>query len=63
MDAKDTEILDPVVSRVREAREAVARECDYDLDKMAELFKSMEAQHPERVRSPEPPAHGRGPKT
>ena len=46
------DILDPVVDRTRQAREALARECGYDLDKMAELFKSMQAEHPERVRDP-----------
>lgn len=44
--------LDPVVARTRQAREAVARECGYDLDRMVELFRSMQSQHPERVRSP-----------
>lgn len=43
---------DPVVARVRRAREALAKRCDYDLHKMFELFKSMQAQHPERVRDP-----------
>jgi hypothetical protein len=43
---------DPVVERVRQARRALAKECDYDIDKMFELFKSMQAQHPERVRDP-----------
>jgi hypothetical protein len=46
------DILDPIVDRTRQAREALAKECDYDLGKMAELFKSMEAEHPERVRDP-----------
>ncbi len=53
MNTKNTETLDPVVARARAAREALARKCDYDLDKMVELFKSMQAQHPERVRSPD----------
>ena len=48
---------DPVVARVREAREAVAKACAYDLEKMAELFKSMQADHPQRVRSAR---HSRG---
>jgi hypothetical protein len=43
---------DPVVERVRRAREALAKRCDYDLHKMFELFRSMQAQHPERVRDP-----------
>ena len=49
-----TDTLDPVVARTRQAREALAKECDYDLDKMVELFRSMEAAHPDRVRSPKP---------
>jgi len=44
---------DPVTARVREAREALARECDFDLKKMSELFRSMEAEHPDRVRRPD----------
>ena len=52
MNTKDSETLDPVVARTRKAREALAKECDFDVDKMAELFKSLQAQHPERVRSP-----------
>lgn len=53
MNINDTETLDPVVARAREAREALARQCDYDLEKMVELFRSMQAQHVERVRAPE----------
>lgn len=48
---------DPVVARVREAREALARECGFDVKKMAELFKSMEAEHPDRVRRPDTASH------
>ncbi len=46
------DVLDPIVERTRRAREALARQCDYDLDKMVELFKSMQAEHPERVKLP-----------
>lgn len=53
MNSKVTDTLDPVVARTRESRDALARRCDYDLDRMVELFRSMQAQHPERVRSPE----------
>ena len=31
---------DPVVTRVRRAREALARACDYDFQKMFEFFKT-----------------------
>ena len=40
----------PTVERVRRAREAFARRCDYDLDKMFEVLKAMQAKHPQRVR-------------
>lgn len=46
------DVLDPVVERTRRARELLARTCGYDLDKMLELFKSMQAEHPERVQAP-----------
>ncbi|MCH7925443.1 MAG: hypothetical protein IIC51_07915 [Planctomycetes bacterium] len=34
MNDKESDMLDPVVARTREAREALAKACDYDLDKM-----------------------------
>jgi hypothetical protein len=40
------------VDRTRAARESLARGCGYDLDKMFDLFRRMQAQHPERVRRP-----------
>lgn len=46
------DILDPVVDRTRRAREVLAKEYGYDLTKMAELFRSMQAEHPERVHDP-----------
>jgi hypothetical protein len=46
------EVLDPVVERTRQAREALARQCGYDVDRLMDLFKSMQAEHPERVRRP-----------
>ncbi|MBI4612388.1 MAG: hypothetical protein HY720_02150 [Planctomycetes bacterium] len=52
MTTPPTESLDPVVERTRRAREALARACDHDLDKMMDLFRSMQASHPERVRRP-----------
>jgi hypothetical protein len=42
----------PIVAAVREARAKIAAECDYDLDKLFEQLKKIEAEHPERVRSP-----------
>lgn len=41
--------LDPVVSRTRAARRALMERFDFDLDKVCEYFRSLEAQHPERV--------------
>jgi len=48
----DAEHLDPVVDRVRRARQALARECGFDIERMAELFRRMQAEHPERVGTP-----------
>ncbi len=42
--------VNPTVESVRRAREAFARRCGYDLDKMFEVLKAMQAEHPERVR-------------
>ena len=53
MTEEKIDTLDPVVARTRKAREDLARRCDYDLDKMIELFKSMQEEHPDRVRFPE----------
>ena len=52
MSSKATDTLDPVVARTRQAREALAKQCGYDLDRMVELFQSMQAGHPNRVRCP-----------
>ena len=54
MNTKATDTANPVVARTRRAREALARECDYDVDKMVELFRSMQTQHTDRVRVPQP---------
>jgi len=43
------------VERTREAREALVKQYDYDLDRLMELFKSVQAEHPERVRRPASP--------
>lgn len=55
MNTKAADKADPVVARIRQAREALARQYDYDVDKMVELFKSMQAGHADRVRSPKSP--------
>ena len=59
------EALDPVVERTRQAREALARQCGYDVKKLAELFKSRQAEHPERDKrpatSPRPGQHATAP--
>ena len=31
---------DPIVDEVREARDAIAKEVDYDIDKLAEMLKN-----------------------
>ena len=51
---KPPENPDPVVARVREARDKLAKACDYDLVRMAEMFKAMQARHPHRIRVPKP---------
>jgi hypothetical protein len=48
----ENEILDPIVERTREAREALMKQYNYDLDRLMDLFKSMQAEHLERVRRP-----------
>ena len=55
------ETLDPVVERTRAARDALAKQCGYDLDRMMDLLRSMQAAHPERVRQP-PVATPAGPR-
>ena len=35
---------DPIVDEVREARDAIAKEVDYDIDKLAEMLKNREAK-------------------
>jgi len=52
--------LDPVVDRTRAARESLARRCDYDVDKMFELFRRMQAEHPQRVGRPSAAARPAG---
>jgi len=52
VNTKAADEANPVVTRIRLAREALARQCDYDVDRMVELFKSMQAEHADRVRSP-----------
>jgi hypothetical protein len=35
---------DPIVDEVRAARDAIAKEVDYDIDKLAALLKAREAK-------------------
>jgi len=44
--------LDPVVDRVREARDRLARECDYDLGTLIRMLRDREARHSERLVDP-----------
>jgi len=34
---------DPIVDEVRAARDAIAKECDYDVEKLAQSLKAREA--------------------
>jgi len=47
---------DPILDEVRAAREAIAKECDYDIEKLASAIKGREAQseHPVVRRPPKP---------
>ncbi len=44
--------LDPVVDRVRNARDRLARECDYDLGALIRMLRDREAGHSERLVDP-----------
>ncbi len=44
--------IDPVVNRTRQAREALARKCDCSLDRIYQLLRTMQAEHPQRVAAP-----------
>ena len=35
---------DPIIDEVRAARDALAKDADYDIDKLAEILKSREAK-------------------
>jgi hypothetical protein len=35
---------DPIVDEVRAARDAIAKQCDYDIDKLAAAIKAREAE-------------------
>jgi UDP-N-acetylmuramyl pentapeptide synthase len=34
---------DPIVDEVRAARDAIAKECDYDIEKLSQALKAREA--------------------
>ncbi len=40
---------DPIVDEVRAARDAIAREFDYDIEKLAQAIKAREAQSGRKV--------------
>lgn len=40
---------DSVVDEVREIRDAIAKECDYDIEKLAQSLKAHEAQSGRKV--------------
>lgn len=44
----------PIVAAVRQARAKLAEKCGYDLDKMVEQLRELEAQYPGQVKPPAP---------
>jgi len=42
---------DPIMAEVRQARDAMARESDYDLHKLCERLRAVEATLPERIHA------------
>ena len=40
---------DPIVDEVRAVRDAIAKECNYDVEKIAEAIKAREAQSGRRI--------------
>ena len=42
----------PIVAAVRRARAKIAAECGYDLRRIAERLRKVEAEHADRIRSP-----------
>jgi hypothetical protein len=49
---------DPIIEEIRAVRDAMAKECDYDIKKLAELIKSHEVQSGREVvrRPPRQPS-------
>jgi hypothetical protein len=50
---------DPIVAEIHAVREQIARECDYDLDKIVERLRARERQHTGRLVSQNPGRSGR----
>ncbi len=46
--------VDPIIEEVRQARDAYARQFEYDLEAMAEDLRKREQEHPERLVSLQP---------
>jgi len=44
--------IDPVIAEVRQARDAMARESDYDLHKLCERLRAVEATLAGRIHAP-----------
>lgn len=40
---------DPIVDEVRAIRDAIAKECDYDVEKIAQAIKAHEAQSGRKI--------------
>ena len=52
---------DPLIDEVRQIREAISRECDYDLNKQIEQLRELQDKQPARiVRRPDSGAANTG---
>ncbi len=45
---------DPIIDEVRQARELIEKECEYNSDKLLERAKKIEQNYPERIVSRNP---------
>jgi len=41
----------PLVEEIRKTRQTIARKCNYDAKKIAEMIRQAEKEHPERIAS------------
>jgi hypothetical protein len=40
---------DPIIDEIRAIRDAMAKDCDYDVEKLAQVLKAHEAQSGRRI--------------